>query len=168
MGQVCCAIRSRGWGGNLWPGDRQDEKCGGWGFPLGIPRAKGRDLAPPPPARSNLGNSLDFSVDIVWRVFPFQHSLLYEGSELGFLRPLTLVFPQCYLVSQTIYPKLAKQIWHILKIVNRDIFVIVELNYNYKRIQCCRKNYPSFNSNLCSTTLLYFQIHLSDFVWVDE
>ena len=101
----------------------------------------------------------------------FQHSLLYEGSELGFLRPLTLVFPQCYLVSQTIYPKLAQQIWHILKIVNRDIFVIVELNYNYKRIQCCRKNYPSFNSNLCSTTLLYFPKyvnHLSDFVWVDE
>ena len=43
---------------------RQDEKCRGWGFPLGIPRAKGRGLPPPlPPARNNLGNSLDFSVD---------------------------------------------------------------------------------------------------------
>ena len=161
------SLKRVGWPG-LWPvpGDRtRSAEAGDFHWESQGPRAL---TWLPPPTRSNLGNSLDFSVVIVWRVFPFQHSLLYEGSELGFLRPLTLVFPQCYLVSQTIYPKLAQQIWHILKIVNRDIFVIVELNYNYKRIQCCRKNYPSFNSNLCSTTLLYFQIHISDFVWVDE
>ena len=37
-----------------WPpvARRQDEKCGGWGFPLGIPRAKGREMTPPPHLRS--------------------------------------------------------------------------------------------------------------------